>query len=221
MLKKISFGVIAALVLLYPLATWLVGFSMARRFDDVIAQVREKAPYATVVEQHFRRGWYTSRAEMTLEFLHGVPAGPPIAAGASAPFRMTVRSVIHHGPICGAHCLGLARADTRVVFSDQVQSAIAKIFGPLDPLNVRSRLGFLGGGSTLFSSPPAKDAKLDNGAVVNWGGLQATVNYGSGVDTYTIHANAPRAMYAAPDGGRFEASDAVFESQANRALRSL
>jgi uncharacterized protein YdgA (DUF945 family) len=211
--KKISIGVIAALILLYPLATWLVGFSIERRFDDVIAQVREKASYATVVEQHFRRGWYTSQAEMTLEFLH--------AATPAAPLRMTVRSVIHHGPICGADCIGLARADTRIVFSGQLQSAIAKIFGPLDPLNARSRLGFFGGGSTLFSSPPAKEAKLDDGTIVSWGGLQASVSYGAGIDTYNIHGNAPRAMYTAPDGGRFEANDALFDSQARRALRSL
>jgi uncharacterized protein YdgA (DUF945 family) len=222
MLKKILIGVIAALVLLYPLATWLIGFSIERRFDDVLVQVRERAPYATVVEHQFRRGWYTSQAEMTLEFLHDVPATLPAgAATASAPLRMTVRSVIHHGPICGADCVGLARADTRIVFSDPVQSAIAKIFGPLDPLNMRSRLGFFGGGSTLFSSPPANDAKLDDGAIVNWGGLQATVNYGAGVDSYTLHANAPRAMYSAPNGVRLQVSDAVFDSQAKRALRSL
>jgi uncharacterized protein YdgA (DUF945 family) len=222
MLKKISIGVIAALVLLYPLATWLVGFSIERRFDDVITQVREKVPYASVVEHQFRRGWYTSQAEMTLEFLHDVPATLPSAsATAAAPFRMTVRSIIHHGPICGADCMGLARADTRIVFSDQMQSAIAKIFGPLDPMNVRSRLGLFGGGSTLFSSPAVKDAKLDDGTIVNWGGLQATVNYGAGVDAYTMHGNVPRAMYSAPDGSRFEASDTLFDSRAKRALRSL
>ena len=134
---------------------------------------------------------------------------------------MTVRSVIHHGPICGEDCVGLARAETRIVFSDPVQSAIAKIFGPLDPLNVRSRLGFFGGGSTVLSSPPANESKLDDGAIVNWGGLQATVNYGAGVDTYTLHANAPRATYSAANGARFAASDALLDSQATRALRSL
>jgi uncharacterized protein YdgA (DUF945 family) len=222
MLKKISMSVIAALVLLYPLATWLIGFFIERRFDDVLVQVRERAPYATVVEHQFRRGWYTSQAETTLEFLRDVPAATPgAAATAAAPLRMTVRNVIHHGPICGADCVGLARVDTRIVFSDPVQSAIAKIFGPLDPLNMRSRLGFFGGGSTLFSSPPANDAKLDDGAIVNWGGLQATVNYGAGVDSYTFHANAPRAMYSASNGMRFQASDALFDSQAKRALRSL
>ena len=165
MLKKISIGVIAALVVLYPLASWLIGFSIERRFDDALVQVRERAPYATVVEHHFRRGWYTSQAEMTFEFLNDLPAAVPgAAATAAAPLRMTVRNVIHHGPICGADCVGLARVDTRFVFSDQVQSAIAKIFGPLDPLTMRSRLGFLGGGSILLSSPPANDAKLDDGA---------------------------------------------------------
>ena len=222
MLKKILIGVIAALVLLYPLATWLIGFSIERRFDDVLVQVRERAaPYATVVGHQFRRGWYTSQEEMTLEFLHDVPAIMPGAgATAAAPLRMTVRNVIHHGPICGADCVGLARVDTRIAFSGQVQSAIAKIFGPLDPLNMRSRLGFFGGGSTLLSSPPANDVKLDDGAM-NWGGLQATLNYGAGVDSYTLHANAPRAMYSAPNGARFQVSDALFDSRAKRALRSL
>jgi uncharacterized protein YdgA (DUF945 family) len=222
MLKKILMGVIAALVLLYPLVTWLIGFFIERRFDDVLVQVRERAPYATVIEHQFRRGWYTSQAEMTLEFPQDVPATMPgAAATAAAPLRITVRNVIHHGPICGADCVGLARVDTRILFSGQVQSAVAKIFGPLDPLNMRSRLGFFGGGSALFSSPPANDAKLDDGAIVNWGGLQATVNYSAGVDSYTFHANAPRARYSAPNGARFQVGDALFDSQAKRALRSL
>ena len=61
-MKKISIGVIAALVLLYPLRAWLIGFSIERRFDDeLVASAREGRPTATVVEHHFRRGWYTSQ----------------------------------------------------------------------------------------------------------------------------------------------------------------
>ena len=131
---------------------------------------------------------------MTLEFLHDVPAAVPgAAATAAAPFRITVHNVIHHGPICGADCVGLARVDTHIVFSDQVQSAVAKIFGPMDPLTCARGSASSAAAPRLFSSPPVNDAKLDDGAIVNWGGLQATVNYGAGFDSYTFHAAAPRA----------------------------
>src|SRR5580658_4585989 len=117
MLKKIMIGVIGALVLLYPLTTWLVGFSIENRVNEAIEQMRGKIPSATVTEQHFHRGWSTSEEDVTVEMFHDALARMPGAAASPLnAFRFTLHSVIHHGPICGLTCIGLARIDSHIVF---------------------------------------------------------------------------------------------------------
>src|SRR3984957_4639002 len=170
MMRKIGIAVIAALVLLYPLPAWLMGFVIEKRIDAAYDQVREKAPFASVIEHRFQRGWYTSQEDVTIELLHDLAAP---AAPSAAPFRITIHSVLHHGPICGWNCVGAARVESHLVFSGPLQSAIAKLFGSLEPLSLRSRMGFFGGGSATLSSPAFKDTVLDGGARAAWGGLEA------------------------------------------------
>jgi uncharacterized protein YdgA (DUF945 family) len=205
--RKVLIGVIAGLVLLYPAMVWLIGFSIEKRFDESSAQVSERAPYVTVVEQHFHRGWYSSQHEATLEFGAAGAAPPPFAA-----FRITVRSVIHHGPICGLNCFGLARVDTRLEFTGQPQLAL---------VNIRSRLGFFGGGSSTVSSPAVKDVTLTDGAHVSWGGAAATSSYGAHYDSYGIHLTLPHAAYSRVNGEGLEVTAAAFDTHSMRALRSL
>jgi uncharacterized protein YdgA (DUF945 family) len=206
MVKRLSIGVIAALVLLYPVVTWLLGFAIEKRFDAAIGDMREKAPYLAMTDHHFRRGWYHSQDDMTLEI-----------SGAS----LTVHTVIHHGPLCGWTCLGLARADSRVEFGEPLKSAIARSFGSMEPFGIRSRLGFFGSGSTVVSSPAIEDTALQDGARFGWGGLDADLTYGAGMDSYATHVTAPRAMFSAADGKRFEVTATAFDDRSKRVLRTL
>jgi uncharacterized protein YdgA (DUF945 family) len=221
MVKRISIAVIAALVLLYPLATWLLGFAIEKRYDAAIGEMHEKAPYLTMTEHHFRRGWYTSQDEMTLEFSRGALGALPGAASSPAPFLITIHTAFHHGPICGWTCLGLARADSRVEFGEPLKSAIAGLFGSKEPFGIRSRLGFFGGGSAVVSSPAIEDTALHDGAHVGWGGLDADLSYGAGMASYVMHGTAPRAMFSAVDGKRVEVTAAAFDNRSKRVLRTL
>ena len=219
-MRKIGIAVIAALVLLYPLAAWLMGFVIEKRIDAAYGQVREKAPFASVTEHRYQRGWYSSQDDVTVELFHDLGTAP----GAAAPFpilRITIHTVLHHGPLCGWNCFGLARADSHLVFSGPLQSAIAKLFGSLEPLSLRSRMGFFGGGSAMLSSPAFKDTVLESGARAAWGGLEADLSYGAGMDSYTVHLTAPRAMYTAADGKGFEAAAMTVDARSRRALRTL
>jgi len=217
-MRKIGIAVIAALVLLYPVAAWLMGFVIEKRIDAAYDQVREKAPFASVIEHRFQRGWYTSQEDVTIELLHDLAAPAALSA---APFRITIHSVLHHGPICGWNCVGAARVESHLVFSGPLQSAIARLFGSLEPLSLRSRMGFFGGGSATLSSPAFKDTVLDGGARAAWGGLEAEMTYSAGMDSYTVHLTAPRAMYAAADGKGFEAAALMVDARSRRALRTL
>jgi uncharacterized protein YdgA (DUF945 family) len=219
MMKKTWIAAVAVLVLLYPLATWLIGFVIEKRIDAAYDQVRDKTPFVSVTEHRFQRGWYRSQEDVTVEVLHDFAA--PAAAVSVAPFRITIHSVLHHGPLCGWNCFGLARAESHIVFNGALQSAIAGIFGSLEPLSLRSRMGFFGGGSATLSSPAFKDTVLDGGARAAWGGLEAEMRYAAGMDSYTLHLTAPRAMYTAADGKGVEATALTVDARSRRALRTL
>jgi uncharacterized protein YdgA (DUF945 family) len=217
MVKRTSIGVVAALVLLYPVLTWLLGFAIEKRFDAAIGEVRERAPYLTTAEHRFRRGWYTSQDDMILGVSRGALGALPGAATSSpVPFAITVHTVVHHGPICGWTCLGLARTESRVELGEPLKSAIADLFGATEPLAIRSNLGLFGGGSTLVSSPAFDDKALHDGARVGWGGLDADLSVGAGMDSYAMHMTAPRAMYSAADGKRFEVTATAFDDRSKR-----
>ncbi|MGC1521468.1 MAG: YdgA family protein, partial [Steroidobacteraceae bacterium] len=222
MVKRISIGVVAALVLMYPFIAWLMGFAIETRFNGAIGELREKAPYLAMTQHHFRRGWYTSQDDMTLELSQNVLGAVAAAASAPpAPFLITVHTVIHHGPICGWNCLGLARAESHLAISGPFQPVVAGLFGSTEPLRIRSRLGFFGGGSAQLSSPAIEDTALHDGARIGWGGFETDVSYGAGMDSYAVHFAAPRGMYSTPDGKRFEVTATAFDGRSKRVLRTL
>jgi uncharacterized protein YdgA (DUF945 family) len=138
-----------------------------------------------------------------------------------APLRITVRSVIHHGPICGMNCFGLARVDSRFEFSDQSDPALMKALAAATPLSIQSQLGFFGGGSSTLSSPAVSDIALTDGAHLTWGGAAATFSYARHYDSYAMHLAAPNAGYTGVDGSHMEVTAAVLDTRSTRALRSL
>ena len=64
--------------------------------------------------------------------------------------RFTIRNEVWHGPVLGLSGLGIARVKTHLVLSDETQKKIAEIFGPKDPLEIVTRVGFTGGGTTTL-----------------------------------------------------------------------
>src|ERR1700738_4383075 len=101
-----------------------MGIAIESRVGLSAERLRGQTPYLTLVEQQFHRGWYASTQDLTLEVaaapLAGLPqfSGPSPANPTAQGLRFTIHSVIHHGPICGLTCLGLARIDSRLRLSD-------------------------------------------------------------------------------------------------------
>jgi uncharacterized protein YdgA (DUF945 family) len=203
-------GVVIAV--LYPITAWLMGYAIERRIDEFQQHLSDQNPYVKVSAVGFHRGWFTSDQELTLE-----PAQLALGAGT---LRVTVRNTIHHGPICGMACIGLARVDSHLVFSEELRSRVAAIFGGAEPLSIDSRLGLFGGGSAHVSSPAFKDAVI-SGASFASDGIVADSDYTANLDTYSTQASAPRLSYASKDGKRFEVTNVAIDVHSQRALRTL
>jgi uncharacterized protein YdgA (DUF945 family) len=65
-MKKVLTAAVV-LVLLLVAAPWGIGMLAERRVNSGLEQVVETAPYLTIVEQKFDRGWFSSEQEVTFE----------------------------------------------------------------------------------------------------------------------------------------------------------
>ena len=160
--------------------------------------------------RHYHRGWYSSVDETTVEIssatLDALPAFRPAVATTSngstdhTPFRFTLRSVIHHGPLCGSKCFALAGVETHVSFAGQLQASLTQLFGNGEPIKIHSRFAFFGGGSVAMSSPAFEHAQIGQDERFSWGGLDGTMHYGARQEWYDMVATAPSLRLEGPKG---------------------
>lgn len=157
------------------------------------------------VARHYHRGWYSSVDEATIEVSGGAlnaltavgsastapPTAPPIGGSDAAPVRVSLRTVIRHGPFCGWSCFTLAGANTHVTFDGPLQASITRLFGDREPITIRGQFGFFGGISAQLSSPAFEHAQLGQGTSLSWGGFDSTLLYGAHQDWYDVAASAP------------------------------
>jgi uncharacterized protein YdgA (DUF945 family) len=115
---------------------------------------------------------------------------PPSAAKLRELMRFTVRNEVLHGPLLGLSGFGIARVNTHLVLSDKTRKEITEIFGPKDPLEMSTRVGFLGGGTTTFTSE-GRTIKKDGKAEISWDTFKLAIGYSRNVDKYDIDGKLP------------------------------
>jgi uncharacterized protein YdgA (DUF945 family) len=252
-MKKLLITV-AVLLLLYPVAAWLMGFAIEWRLDRFTDQGLVVLPQIHVIQKtahgvltsdvdsvyevasaakitrHYHRGWFSSVDEATVEMSGSMLAAlsavsPAVASlsGSSAthtPFSFSLRTVIHHGPFCGFTCFALAEAETHVGFTGPLQAALTRVFGKEEPITIRGRLGFFGGGSGTTSSPAFAQAQIGRDARVSWGGIDSTMHYGARWDWYDLIAAAPSMRLDGPKGA-LQMDSMNVDARGKRLLRTL
>jgi uncharacterized protein YdgA (DUF945 family) len=221
-LRKILAIVVVLLIALYPGAVWLTGRLMEQRTQQTLAQIDKQTPYVRVVDQHYRRGWYRSEQDMTLELVPGSLVPTPAATALSSTLRLQIHSVIHHGPICGLTCFGVARVDSVWVPSPDIAPIIAKYYGSTAPLSITTHIGYFGGRSGTVSTPPLQDVALPDDSHLSWGGITADVKMSASMDRVSVRASMPRfAVRGGADGKQLEVSRVTLDARNERALGSL
>jgi uncharacterized protein YdgA (DUF945 family) len=105
--------------------------------------------------------------------------------------RFTVRNEVLHGPVLGLSGFGIARVNSHLVLSDKVRQEIEAIFGPREPLEISTRVGFLGGGTTTFSSE-GRTIKKEGKAEVSWDTFKLAIGYSRNADKYDIDGKWPK-----------------------------
>jgi uncharacterized protein YdgA (DUF945 family) len=220
-LKKILLGAAVAVLITYGFVSWRLGFAIEKRIDEPIELLKGSTSYVQVVANTFRRGWFVSEQDLTLELFRN-PAGAPAAATLfSNPVQINMHNVIRHGPICGLTCVGLARVRTHLSFGPPLQGYLSAAFGSAEPLQIESRMGFGGGGTAAVYSPAIKDAVLSNGARIAWGGFDLKSELARDYNSYSLHGSMPKVSYASVDGNQVEFDGLDLVAHSKRALRTL
>jgi uncharacterized protein YdgA (DUF945 family) len=221
-LKKKLTIVVVVLIALYPGAVWLTGRLMEQRVQQALARAQQQIPYVRILEQHYRRGWYRSAQDVTLALDLGKLVPMPIATAVSSGLTIQIRSVIHHGPVCGLTCFGAARMESVWVPGADIAPIVAKYYGATPPLSVSTRFGYFGGSSGTVSTPPLPNVALpDNGHLI-WGGFTADVSSSANMDRFSVHASMPRlVVQGGTDGKRLEVSALTLDTTSRRVVGTL
>lgn len=213
--------VLAVLVILYPGAVWLMGGLTEQHVQTSLTQLTQQLPYLTVTEQHYRRGWYRSEQDLTLQLALGKLLPLPMRQVMESPVTIRVHNVIHHGPVCGLTCFGLGRIDSSYVPGSDTAPLINRLYGSSSPLSVTTHLGFLGGRYVRISTPRIKDVALPKGGHLSWGGAVIEVSSSRNDDHRTVRASMPGVAVVDSDGKRLELTRLGLDSSSERALGSL
>ena len=198
---------IVVLVLLYPAMAWVTGLVIQSRSSAALAEMTDKAPYITVTDNKYHRGWYTSEQDLTVTMFASQMAGMAPLAGANSDWLskgipVTLHTVIHHGPFCGWSCFGLARADTHFVLPNAAKAAVTLIYGSAEPMNMTSRLGFFGGTTSTITSPALNQVAVPGGGKLSWDGFKLVVHSTRHGDSFKVDGTAPHLLLDGPDGKR-------------------
>ena len=119
-------------------------------------------------------------------------AVPDEAPKPDETIRFTVRNEILHGPVLGLSGFGIARVDSHFVMSDKIRKEIEEIFGPKNPLEISTRVGFLGGGTTTFKSEGRTIKPKDSKAEITWETFKLAIGYSKNADKYDIDGKWPK-----------------------------
>jgi uncharacterized protein YdgA (DUF945 family) len=144
------------------------------------------------------------------------------AAPAAPPTRFTVRNEILHGPILGLSGFGLARVDTHLDLPAEARAEIRKVFGEKPAMEVSTRVGFFGGGTTTFKSEGRKITPEKDDVEVSYETFNLAVGMGRNGDTYDVDGKLPSVIAKKKTGETvFSLTSMTMDGEGKRVIGDL
>jgi len=171
-------AVIVVMAVLLVGAPWVIGNVVEDRVNRGLDALVATSPALGIIDRKYTQGWFRSEQEVTFEVV-------------GAPARFTVRNEILHGPVLGFSGFGLARVNSTLVLDPQTRREIAAHFGSEEPLEVSTRIGFFGGGTTTLSSE-ARELTNADGSILAWDDLDIDVHWSGNFDSIAVKGDWPR-----------------------------
>ena len=211
-MKKITIAVLLLLLVLV-VAPWGIGQLAETRVNAGLDRIVEQAPYLTIAERKWTRGWFRSEQQVTFEVQ---TAGAP-----TEPMRFTVRNEILHGPILWPASLGLARVNTRLELDAKTRQKIIDVFGSDDPVRISTRVGLFGGGTTRLSGDGRTIKAKGNKGSLKYDDYELDISYSGGLDDIDFDGSWPSLEIFPVEGGSVLVDDVTLTARNERILGDL
>ena len=219
-MKKITIAVLL-LILVLVVAPWGIGQLAEQRVNAGLDRIVERAPYLTIAERKWTRGWFRSEQQVTFEVLGPWLRALATSAGTNEPIHFTVRNEILHGPVLWPASLGVARVNTRLELDARTRQRIVEIFGSDDPVRMSTRVGFFGGGTTRLSGDGRTiEAKGGKGSL-KYDDFELDASYSGDLDHIDLNGSWPSVEIFPAEGGSVLIDDVSLTSRNERILRDL
>ena len=124
---------------------------------------------------------------------------PEPPANSEKAVRFTVRNEVLHGPVLGLSGFGIARVNSHLVLDEKIRKELEEVFGPKSPVEVTTRIGFLGGGTTTFKSEGRTIKPKDSKAEITWETFKLAIGYSRNLDGYDIDGKWPKLEFTDHD----------------------
>ena len=226
----ILLGIALAAGSAYAASAWFVGKQVEASLVEPYKQF-ESPPYTRIVRRDFRRGVFTSTDTVTIELFGdmfrmmdqaqrhtGKPSREPLE-----PIQFTVRSRITHGPVPGLSTLAAAIVDSEVELNGRLRREMAKALGDRKILTAQTVVRHDGSGDSVIASPAfvATLADPDSGTSLNvaWEGLNATLQFTGGLESYASQGQAPKLEMTDEGGMRILMSGMRFRTTSKRIFK--
>ncbi|HEU5135308.1 MAG TPA: YdgA family protein [Steroidobacteraceae bacterium] len=169
--------------------SWMNAFSPKALEDAMAGQNAEAEPVESTADAEVAADAAESPDEAPVpEDAAEVPEPPSEIQKA---MRFTVRNEVLHGPVLGLSGFGIARVNSHLVLDEKIRKELEEVFGTKSPVEVTTRVGFLGGGTTTFKSE-GRTIKPDAMKEVTWDTFRLSVGYSRKLDRYDIDGKWPK-----------------------------
>ena len=148
-------------------------------------------------------------------------ATPVVPVPRAEDLTFTVRNSVLHGPVLGLSGLGLARVESHLDLSPEVQKKIQELFGEKPALEVSTRVGFFGGVTTTFTSEGRKLMAKPGESEFEYDTFKLSVGMGRNWDSYDLDGKWPRLSVKDKDGGEFIVTDLIIDGDGKRVVGDL
>lgn len=135
--------------------------------------------------------------------------------------RFTMRNDVLHGPILGAAGIGLARVDSHIELNEEIRKGIEEVFGKEPAFQMRTRVGFFGGGTTVFKSEGRKLNTKNKDVDFSYDTFKLKLGYSKNFDEYDVDGGLPRVTFKEANKGSFAMTDLTIEGEGKRVLEEL
>ncbi|XXQ68429.1 YdgA family protein [Neisseriaceae bacterium B1] len=164
--------------------------------------------YFDVVSRDYQRGWLSSTETTVLRFHPAILAklDKQLPENIKSLFNKPITMVNHvnHGLFANGIKPARAVVETEFQYDPEVQKTLARFFGDQVPVSARNVIKLDGSGD-LAVKMSAFDYEELSGIKINWGGMNADVNYENGLASYATHIVMPSLKLQLADQGSLNA----------------